>query len=261
MNSKEASPPVRNGKVDHAEHVPVCPGGPGSIVSIRSSPMNVGVGVTSMDRFLTDHFGAHYDPQLDYIDPLAVARREGHISAELVQIEMMRRLGCVRPFWNGCWTYPKSADRLYSVVAQWIHGPRATSMFGWDSLPADEKDLHSVVIRHHPIRCELFRSLDSGRQRGEKEDDASTDDCPSSPPLDCEHIRCCRPSHLALGSAQQNAMDIGRRRNLEASLAFAQLVKEFVSRTDLLHLILHWLPDTQSFSFALVIFSFLKEND
>lgn len=129
---------------------------------------------------LYDYFGSdNYDWSKDYIDVAAVARRL-RVDADLLTNKMTRVFTDCRLFsQSGCWLSPKLYT--YRTVASWKYDGFSSE----DLFSHNGEGLERHVVRHHPLRCELF--------------------------VITNHGRCCRPSHLCYGSVKANTRDMQLR--------------------------------------------------
>jgi len=132
---------------------------------------------------LTEKFENCYDRYHDVIDVEACSRRLG-VSAQSLADEVIRTFSQCEVYpSSGCWVSPLRS--VYRKVSIWKYGGlRPVQLFSHNG--GDNLERH--VVRHHPMRCELFLH-------------GSTN-----------HSRCCRPSHLCYGSCKANTRDMELRR-------------------------------------------------
>ena len=129
---------------------------------------------------LYHHFGHdHYDWQADFIDVAVVSRRSPENARSLVGKMSRIFYECTLFRQSGCWLSPNLTT--YRTVARWKYdGLTPKDLFSHDG-----EGMERHVVRHHPMRCELF--------------------------IEKNHCRCCRPSHLCYGSGMANTRDMQLR--------------------------------------------------
>ena len=161
---------------------------------------------STVDDILQSRIGLPYvDPRKDLFCVAEIARRKA-ISAQVVSKRLCKVLGRVSVNKSsGCWVSESKKDyvRMFWLA---LGGIDFDAIFRF---PHDITDVNTEppviknsFILHHPI-CEITL----------KED----------------HIRCCRPSHLRLGTSMENAYHIKIRRAIEQLFDFSpEQLKQYV---------------------------------
>lgn len=160
-----------------------------------------------VDELVLARIGPHYvDPRKDVFCISEIARRKG-ISALVVSKRLCKMIGRVNVHKaSGCWVSDSKKDyvRMFWLA---LGGIDFDDIFRF---PHDLTDVNTEppviknsFVLHHPI-CEITL----------KED----------------HTRCCRPSHLRLGTSMENAYHIKIRRAIEQLFDFSpDQLKQYVN--------------------------------
>lgn len=160
----------------------------------------------SINTLLLTNIGlANIDPRKDYFCVSEIARRKG-ISPQLVASRLstiLERISVNRS--SGCWVSSNKKDYL-STFWLALGGLTFNDVFRF---PHDLTDMYieppvikNRFVLHHPI-CELT--------------------------LKENHIHCCRPSHLRLGTSMENAYHIKIRQAIEQLFDFTpEQLKQYV---------------------------------
>ena len=193
-----------------------------------------------LDDWLNVKFGQYYDSVHDRFPLDAISARTNR-PPNIVANQIRDLLLTTSPFFlTGCWTYPRRRGPLYVQVFEIRHGSRTETVLGWPTLPASTSVMRSSAIRHHPLRCELMKSLCDDTVM-DREDTAEEESFRASSgmsidradaSLSTSHLRCCRPSHLAIGSAHHNAMDMILRKQIQTSSACRAAARTMLERID-----------------------------
>jgi hypothetical protein len=108
---------------------------------------------------------------------------------------------------TGCWTYGGTETR-YRTVALWNCDMNRMFRFRLQNgtyLPQSES---SLLVRHHPLRCELMRTTPS------------------------QHMTCCRPSHLRWGTSKMNSDDKQLRQDVEQHEQYSNITRTYIDCVD-----------------------------
>jgi hypothetical protein len=151
-----------------------------------------------VDDIMRARIGSHYvDPRKDVFCVSEIARRKG-ISTLVVSKRLCKMIGRVKVHKaSGCWVSDSKKDyvRMFWLA---LGGIDFDDIFRFPHDLTDIKSEPPVIknnfVLHHPI-CEITL----------KED----------------HTRCCRPSHLRLGTSMENAYHIKIRRVIEQLFDFS----------------------------------------
>ncbi|CAF1556647.1 unnamed protein product [Rotaria magnacalcarata] len=108
---------------------------------------------------------------------------------------------------TGCWTYAGTSDH-HRTVAGWKCDMGRTFRFRTSSRAYIRQGETSLYARHHPLRCELMRTISS------------------------THITCCRPSHLAWGTAEMNKKDQILRERVENHPNYKIIAQNYTDEVD-----------------------------
>ena len=108
---------------------------------------------------------------------------------------------------TGCWTYGGTEAR-YRTVAHWICNMNRMFRFRLQNGTYITQSESSLLVRHHPLRCELMRTTPS------------------------QHMACCRPSHLRWGTSKMNSDDKQLRQDVEQHEQYSSITRTYLDCVD-----------------------------
>lgn len=136
--------------------------------------------IQKLNSFLSDKFGQYFNERLDALNISCICQSTGDNPSKMLDKIVKTFDACRVREESGCWLSP--SKYTYRKVGFWkFHGMKSKELFSFDG-----KLYERFVIRHHPLRCELFE----------------------------DHSFCCRISHLSYGTQTRNNRDLNLRREV-----------------------------------------------